>query len=564
MHRRAEELLLHVEACADPNQRILLGCSLHIHYLGGVGLNGELERLMKSIDCSAETALTPVAGALLWALKSMYYGSRGRTTEAVAAAENASRMAREHGLRIGNGLLGALRAYAWLHNGELGRGREALVELEAGLDPMRRLEVADYHYLACLASLIADEGAQAMQQITIANAIVQRHGGPQQHALVNLARAQALHAMRRTIEAWSVLEHGRRIGLSMGSDILCFQADLCEALFALDEGDIQRCAKALQAAFSVGAEHDYLNHHGFRPTVMARLCVFSLAHGIFPQYARRLIRQRSLRPPHLEVKNWPWPVKIYTLGRFSLVVDGEVLAKVGNSPQKPVELLQALIALGGRQIAIPILIETLWPDAESKGGRGAFESTLSRLRRLLIHDDSLLIEGGRITLNPTLCWVDLWTFERLLGRLQAALRVPDQADPAPLLAQVDKLLRLYQGEFLDREGCRLGRLSLQERLRTRFVNTLAKIGGRLEATALWGPAAKLYRRAIEIEPLAEKAYRRLMLCLLQQGETAEALYVYFRCCEALSAGLGTTPSRETEAIRRSLEKAAAPGHRPLT
>jgi len=558
MHCRAEQLLLHVEACSDPSQRILLGCHLHIHYLAGVGLNGELERLMKSIECPEETALTPFAKALLWALKSLYHRSRGRTAEAVAAAESASRVAHENGLRSGNGLLGTLRAHAWLNNGELARGREALGELEALLDPMRRIEVAHFHYLACLASLIADEGAQAMHQITIANAIVQRYGGPQQHALASLAQAQALHALHRTTEARSVLEHGRQIALSMRSDILCFQADLCEALFALDDGNIQGCAKALQAAFSVGAEHDYLNHNSFRPLLMARLCVFALAHGIFPQYARRLIRQRRLRPPHMEVTHWPWPVKIYTLGRFSLVVDGEVLAKAGSSPQKPVELLQVLIALGGRQIAIPILIETLWPDAESKGGRGAFESTLSRLRRLLGHDDSLLIEGGRITLNPALCWVDVWSFERLLGRLQETLRDPGRAEPTRLLEQTDKLLRLYQGEFLDLEECRLGRLSLQERLRARFVNALAKVGGHLEATVLWGPAAKLYRRAIEIEPLAEKAYRRLMLCLLRQGETAEALYVYFRCCEALSAGLGTTPSRETEVIRGELERASAP------
>jgi hypothetical protein len=44
-------------------------------------------------------------------------------------------------------------------------------------------------------------------------------------------------------------------------------------------------------------------------------------------------------------------VKIYTLGRFSLVVDGETVAEAGGRLQgKPVELLQALlIALGGRQ-----------------------------------------------------------------------------------------------------------------------------------------------------------------------------------------------------------------------
>ncbi|MBK7677469.1 MAG: hypothetical protein IPJ27_23480 [Candidatus Accumulibacter sp.] len=381
---------------------------------------------------------------------------------------------------------------------------------------------------------------------------------------MSLAQAQALHAVHRTDEAWAFLAQGRHIALSMRSGIQCFQADLCEACFALDDGDDERCASALQSAFTVGAEHDYLNHNTFRPALMARLCAFALAHGIVPEYARQLIRQRGLKPPGLEAECWPWPVKIYTLGRFCLVVDGATVTETGRLQPKPVELLQALIALGGRQIAIPILIEVLWPEAESKGGRGAFESSLSRLRRLLGHEDALLIEGGRLTLNPMLCWVDVWAFERLLGRLQAALHDPAQAVIAGLLAQTDKLTRLYQGGFLDREGCRPGALSLRERLRTRLAHALAEVGGRLEDAGQWDAAARLYRRVIEIEPLAEKEYRRLMTCLLQQAETAEAMHVYFSCCEALWVGLHTLPSKDTEAIHRSLEAMSQPNLPPGT
>ncbi|MBK7955890.1 MAG: hypothetical protein IPK02_19200 [Candidatus Accumulibacter sp.] len=563
IHLWADRLLSLIEACSDHSQRILLACNLQIHYTVGVGRSVELGRLMKAVDPPPGTALTPLAETLLCALRSMYLWSRGRNAEAASAAENGSRLARASGVRVWDCLLSALEAYAWLNSGDLARGRAAFAQMEKCLDPARKIDIAHHHYLACLAGLIAGEGAQALSHIEAANAIARRYGGPQQHALGSLAEAQALHAVHRTNEAWSRLEQGRQIGQSMHSGILCFQADLCEALFALDEGNADRCASALQSAFAVGAAQDYLNHNSFRPALMARLCAFALAHGIVPEYARRLIRQRCLRSPGIEVEGWPWPVKIFTLGRFSLVVDGETVAEAGGRLQgKPVELLQALITLGGRRIAIPILIEALWPDAESKGGRGAFESSLSRLRRLLGHDDALLIESGRLTLNPLLCWVDVWSFERLMSRLQAALRDPAQADAAGLLAQLDQVLRLYQGDFLDREGCRPGALSLQERLRTRLVNLLAEVADRLEAAKQLNKAARLYRRAIDIEPLAEKGYRRLMVCLLQQGETAEALHVYCRCCEALWAGLGSTPSRETEAIRRSLESLSAPSHPP--
>ena len=556
IHRWAERLLLLIEACPDPSQRIRLGCNLHMHYSVSVGANGKLERLMKAVDPPAGTALTPLAETLLWALKSMYHWCRGRLGEAVLAAENGSRLAGENGVRMWDFLLGAQQVYAWLNSGELGRVRVALARLEECLDSEHKVDVAHYNYLACLASLLAGEGAQALTRIETAMAIARHYGGPQQIALGNLAQAQALHAVGRTGEAWPLIDTGRRIGEAMCSDLLCFQADLCEALLALDAGDHQRCARALQSAFALGAGCDYLNHESFRPAVMARLCAFALAHGIVPEYARRLIRLRCLKPPALEQECWPWPVKSDTLGRFSVVVDGQAIVETGRPSQKPIELLQALIAQGGRQIAIPRLIETLWPEAESKGGRGAFETTLSRLRRLLGHDDSLLLERGRLTLNPLLCWVDVWAFERLLSQVQTALHENGQAAAASLLARTDSFLRVYQGEFLGREDCGPWALPVQERLRSRLATALADVGRRLEAGELWDKAVRLYRRAIELEPLAETWYRRLMDCLQQQGETAEALRVYRRCCEALQAGLRTMPSRETEAIRGSLESVA--------
>jgi LuxR family maltose regulon positive regulatory protein len=562
LHQWAERLLLLIEACPDHSQRILLGCNLQMHFTVGVGFNDKLERLMKAIDPPAGTALTALSASLLWALKSMYHWSRGRSAEAASAAESGSRLARQNGVRMWDVLLGALQVYAWLNSGELSRARAALAQLEKSIDPKRKLEVAHYHYLACLVSLLADDGAQAMTQIETANALARHYGGPQQNALGSFALAQALHAVDRTGEAWPALEQGREIGRSMSSDILCFQGHLCEALFALDEGNDERCASALQHAFALGAERDYLNHTSFRPAGMERLCAFALAQGIVPEYARRLIRLRCLKPPSPEVECWPWPVRIYTLGRFSVVVDGQPVAEAGRLSQKPIELLQALIAHGGRQIALPLLIDTLWSEAESKGGRGAFESTLSRLRRLLVHDDSILLERGRLTLNPARCWVDIWSFERLLNQVQAALHDVAQPDLAALRNQTDRALHIYQGDFLGREECHAWALPMQERLRNRLVNALADVGRRLEASELWDEAVGLYRRAIELEPLAETWYQRLMGCLDKQGETAAALSVYFRCSDALRTGLRTGPSRETEALRVSLDRLPTFQHRP--
>lgn len=558
IHLWAERLLSMIEHCPDPHDRILLGCNLVLHYNVATGQNAQLDRLMAAIDPPAGIALTPLVEALFWGLKAMQHWSHGQLAQAATDAENGSRLACANSLRMWDFLLGALQVYAWLNSGDLGRGRAALARLAKSLDPRRKIDVAHYHYLVCLASLLAEDGAQALKEIETANAIALVHGGPLQHALGSLAQAQALHALGRTDEAWPFLVRGREIGFSMRGKLICFQADLCEAAFALDEGNHDRCAKALHSAFATGAAENYVNHNTFRPAVVARLCAFALAHGIEPDYTRRLIRIRDLKPPSLEADGWPWAIKVYTLGRFSLVVDDQPVTETGRRQHKPIELLQALIALGGREIAIPRLIESLWPDAESRGGRGAFDVSLSRLRHLLGHDDVLHLESGRVTLNPALCWVDVWAFERLLNQTRAALDGNQPLDVAVLVEQTGALLRLYQGDFLGREECHPWTLPPRERLRTRLANTLADVGRSLEAGPHWGKAVRLYQRAIEIEPLAEHWYRRLMICLKEQGEMAEALRIYVRCCEALWVGLRATPSQETQAIHESLDRVSGP------
>jgi len=553
IHDWADRLLLQIEACADPSQRILLGCNLQIHYTVAVGLNSQLDRLMKAIEPAAGTTLPPLTGALLWALRSMHHWSRGESEQAAAAAETGSRLARENRLRMWDFMLGALQVYARLNNGDLSRGRAALARLEKSLDTKRKIDVAHFHYLAGLARLDDGEGAQALTHIETANAISRRYGGPQQEALGELVRAQVLHALGRTPEAWPVLARAREVATAMASGILTFQADLCAALFALDVGDEQGCAEALERAFSIGAASDYLNHNSFRPAVMGRLCSFALVHGIAPEYARRLIRKRCLKPPCLEADCWPWPVRIYALGRFSLIVDGRPIAATSQLQHKPVELLQALLSFGGRQVAIPRLIDSLWPEAESKSGRGVFDATLLRLRRLLGTDASLIIEGGRLTLNPMVCWVDLWCFQRLLGTTRDKIPHAWGADLDDLLAQRDRLLDLYHGDFLERENPHPWALRYQERLRCRLLNLVDELGRRLEASELWRKAAKHYQHAIALEPLSERYYRRLMVCFQNLGERAEALRVYCHCRDLLRTALQVEPSARTESIRKSIE-----------
>ncbi len=302
---------------------------------------------------------------------------------------------------------------------------------------------------------------------------------------------------------------------------------------------------ALRDMFGPALRQRQLDEEQWPAQVLSHLCADALQANIEVDSVTQLIRQRNLHPDGPQTVHWPWPMRVYTLGRFSLVKDGKAVIFSGKSPRKPLELLQALIALGGREVHTSLLMHALWPEASIGDLRKVFDNTLHRLRQIFGHDEVVTLRDAKLTLDMHYCWVDAWAFDHFVGRLTDGETLPSH--------YADEARRLYQGHFLQREATEPWLLPYRERLRSRFHRFILFQGERMESAGLWEAAGQMYEQAIEIDSLAEIVYRRLMVCLLNRGEFAEALRVYRRCCDLLSIVLGVKPSFETEAIRQRLE-----------
>jgi DNA-binding SARP family transcriptional activator len=285
------------------------------------------------------------------------------------------------------------------------------------------------------------------------------------------------------------------------------------------------------------------------PRIAARLAADALRFDICAELAGRAVALRKLAPPSDADDSWPWPIRIYTLGRFSVLIDGQALEFSGKAQKKPLELLKLALALGGRSIDSGALIETLWPDLEGDAGRNAFDLTVHRLRKLLQHDEAVRVHDGKVTLDACRIWTNAWAFERLCGRIGEPGVREASATEATDLAQC--LLRLYPCHFLAGED-KHWVLSMRERLRSKFLRSVLSLAQRLEEQEQRDDAIRLYLRAGELDPLAEEFQRRLMLCYRAQGRTGEAVDVYRRFRDLLSITLGVEPSAATQAVRRSL------------
>jgi DNA-binding SARP family transcriptional activator len=251
-----------------------------------------------------------------------------------------------------------------------------------------------------------------------------------------------------------------------------------------------------------------------------------------------------------------YPVMIFTLGRFSVHVNGHPLQYGKKVPRRPLDLLKALISMGARQVSCNRLSAALWPDADGDMARKTFDTTLHRLRRLLGHDEALLCVDGALSLNPRLCSVDIWTFEQLANRISRL--IDNSAGPGQVLEMqqlCDQLCRIYQQHFLQQDDCNAWTASMRERMRSKFIHLMVESGNYWEQRIEWSRALACYRKGLETDDLIEEFYQRSMRCYLALDRISEGMAAYRRCRQILSVVLGLKPEPRTEKIYASLKRA---------
>jgi DNA-binding SARP family transcriptional activator len=247
------------------------------------------------------------------------------------------------------------------------------------------------------------------------------------------------------------------------------------------------------------------------------------------------------------------PVHIHTLGRFSVQLHHQSLVHNRSRQQRPFELLQALIAFGGRDIHAEVLSQALWPDTEGDNAQNAFDVTLHRLRHLFGIEDLFMVHDRRLTLNSSLAWVDAWAFERLVNHSERLLkRAEDPMTGRQIAHCSERLLNLYQGGFLERESTCPWMLTLRERLRSKLLRHLLDTGQAWENAGEWDKAIRFYQKALEIEPFSEQLYQRLMISYRETQCIADALATFRRCQRVLANQFQIPPSQLTHRIYLSL------------
>ena len=304
-------------------------------------------------------------------------------------------------------------------------------------------------------------------------------------------------------------------------------------------GDGDAAARALARGWQLAASMRYFQLLGPLRSMLAELSAFALARCIEPGFARELIERRRLPAPSPAVEGWPWRLRVFTLGRFVVEVQGRALVFEGKVPKKPLAVLKALIALGSDAVPERTLADALWPDDEADDALAALSVAVHRLRKLLGGAGDLVrVREGRVGLDSQGSWSDLRAFERLAA----------QHDSLPAM---QRALTMYEGHFLaldDDNWC----VSARERARFRFSTTVLECAEMLATAGHHDEALACCKRGLEVDDIDERLYQGLMRVALRLRRPAEGIAAYQRCKRVLGKLIGTAPSQDTERLFREL------------
>jgi len=498
-----------------------------------------------------------------WLLASTVYAwHKADAAQCDALVNEALRLADESEVHVVDPYICVLGTYGALTVGDLG----AAQKLKARIDQTpravsRNMDVSVFHHFYLLVSLHQGDFEDAVAHAREALAQTEHFRVLFLRFVGHVCLAACLMETATLQEAAEQLDQATGIAEGIGSPVMFH---LCLLGRALLELKLQHPDQALVLLREALVQADAAGGH-FTPffcrETLSEIYALGLSAKVEVSRVREQIRRQRLIPkdPANAPDDWPWPIKIYTLGRFSVANAGRTVKISAKASRKPLLLLKALIACGGHNVRQERLIAALWPDTDGDDAHHAFETTLYRLRKLL-GGESLLVKDGELTLNRKHCWVDCWTFEGLVSAISQAM---DEDRPEQVEQDAARIFGLYQGPFLGLDPEIPLALAYSERLRSRLLRMIERLADYWQGHGRSDEARDCYLYALELDPRAEVFYQRLMRHYQSLRQYAEAIAVFQRCRRALHSLVALAPSPETQTLHAAIRGAAAAEEIPL-
>lgn len=415
----AERAAQSIQGVRSPTERAM-ACALLLNTFTVRGLHGRNMALIREAGLAdALPGASPLANASLLGQLGFHFAMVGEPIKAIQLCERALSLAREYHLEPFMHLAMLNTFVAAANMWDYTKCRQILARMQATLLPSRELDVATLSLLQLWLKLAERITPLTAHELDSCMAQARSTGSDMYiylfHQIIagfcledgHLERAQAcLETAGDTascggLECYDVLRHA------------------VECRFAQLQGRHADAIQSLRALMSVVVSEQervaFLVWLG--PQTLANVLALAFSTGILPEVATVVVQRMNVAPPSHAPSQWPWRVRVHTLGGLRIEVAGAPLTLGKKSPAKVLALLKVLIALGGRNVALTHIADILWPDQDGDLALESAKVTLHRLRKLLGGMDLLTLEGGKLSINSGRLWVDVLALDRQAQQL---------------------------------------------------------------------------------------------------------------------------------------------------
>ncbi len=296
------------------------------------------------------------------------------------------------------------------------------------------------------------------------------------------------------------------------------------------------------------------------PRRLVPLLIAARARSHRPGVARQLLTDLGLPAVQLHPG---YQLRVQTLGGFR-VWRGEAEMEAREwRRDKARQLFQLLLAHRGRPLQREAITETLWPALSPEAANRDFKVALNALTRALEPTRSpeapsayMGREGSTYFVRPEAdVWLDTAEFVRAA---EAGLAQAEAGQPDAALEWLRAALQAYGGDFLPEALYDDWASEARERLLALYLRAADRLAGLLIQAGHCDEGVTTCQLILERDPCWEHAYRLMMLAHERQGNRAQALRVYQRCCSVLRQELAVEPSPATTALYARLAASAEP------
>lgn len=556
---RAREL---VERPVDREQQVMIGNQLlHSFYWIGDVFKGEaiITVLMPRIQ-SPEAM--PLSTIYFYSLKAAFEWMTGDIEESNRSTMAGLELTEKSGIHYWDLFLLGFRACCALSSGSLEEARMLIDRLEPLVNPDRLMTYMQFRFLTAWEALSRKDLTAAIKDAALSVELSRKAGVPYSLVVCLISQAQVMVASGDTKGAIESLDEGARLAIEFAghekkvAPLVRFLYLQIASHIAITEGKEKKALSLIRQLMELGRERRLVNVPGAQSEVLALLCARAMQAGIEEDYVRDVIKKCRLVPsgPPEELDRWPWPMRIQTLGQFRVQTKGKELAFRGKAQQKPLSLLKLLISLGGYDVPEEKLTDILWPEADGDMAYTAFTTTLHRLRKLIGIREALVFKEGKLSLGPTICWLDSGAFlglvKKSLGKLEKKVTLPE------LREITSRVLELYSGRYLPDDTAQSWTNARRSEIKTQYLLFLRRVALAYRVLGRWKMAADFLEKTISEDGSFEEDYCDLMECYLNLKQRPKALAVYHRCVTALGEAIGVKPSKNMTALyERALSQA---------